>query len=619
MDEPARQSQFAAVARAAGEAMNRPLDPPLRPEPAGPATRLDRALPGWMRAFVRTRESGLLAAAVVIGLASGLLVSALNEAAQRMHELFFAIPRGAALSLTRSPDIWRTLGAPTLGGLVLLGLTVWARDRFRGQLADAVEANALRGGRLSVGGSLYIVAQTLISNGFGASVGLEAAYTQLGSAFSSLFGRALGARRADMRLLVGCGAAGAIAGAFDAPLAGAFYAFEAILGAYTLSSLAPVLISAILASMVTRAVLARPEALIHAPLPAPLIELGVHIIALAAIASAASVALMAAVAWLERVWNFTRTPSKWRPIFGGVMVGGLGLVAPEALGAGHGALGWNLATSPLIPQVALVLAIKGLSSAVSLSSGFRGGLFFSSLLIGALAGRLYGEGLDAIWPAAMIDPAAASVLGMAAVGAGVIGSPVAFTFFALETTNDFRVTVAAMLSCALTGLIVRETFGYSFATWRFHLRGESIRGPQDVGWMRDIKAARLMRKDFRAVAADRTIAAARVLFPVGSTREILLTGENEAYLGIVLVSDLHAASHDDAEPIANLAQWQNNFLTAQTTIRGAIDAFDESEADVLPVLADPQARKIIGVLSEAHALRVYGRELEKQNQAFLGR
>jgi CIC family chloride channel protein len=572
-----------------------------------------------MRAFVRTRESGLLVAAVIIGLASGLLVSGLNAAAQIMHQILFAIPAGASLSLTRSPDLWRTLAAPALGGLVLLGLTLWAKDRFRGQLADAVEANALRGGRLSIGGSLYIVAQTLVSNGFGASVGLEAAYTQLCSAFSSLFGRALGARRADMRLLVGCGAAGAIAGAFDAPLAGAFYAFEAILGAYTLSSLAPVLISAILASMVTRTVLARPEALIHAPLPAPLIELGVHIIALAAIAAAASIALMAGVALLERVWNLTPVPGKWRPIIGGFMVSGLGLIAPEALGAGHGALGQNLSTSPLISAVVLVLVVKGLSSAISLSSGFRGGLFFSSLLIGALAGRLYGDGLDAVWPAATIDPGAAAVLGMAAVGAGVIGSPVAMTFFALETTNDFRVTVAALLSSALTGLIVRETFGYSFATWRFHLRGESIRGPQDVGWMRDIKASRLMRKDFRAVAADRTIAAARVLFPIGSTREILLTDVNEAYAGVVLVNDLHATSKDDSEPIAALAQWRDNFLTAQTSIRGAIDAFDESEADTLPVLADAQSRKIVGVLSEAHALRVYGRELEKQNQAFLGR
>jgi CIC family chloride channel protein len=601
--------------------MNKALEMAARMEAAAvrPASRLDRALPAWMRAFVRTRESGLLAAAVVIGLASGFLVSALNAAAQKMHEVLFAIPRDAPLSLTRSPDAWRTIAVPILGGVVLTALAFWAKDRFRGRLADAVEANALGGGRLSASGSLYIVAQTLASNGFGASVGLEAAYTQLCSAFSSLFGRALGARRSDMRLLVGCGAAAAIAGAFDAPLAGAFYAFEAILGAYSVASLVPVSISAILASVITRWLLARPDIVIHAPLPVSIFDFGAHAVAIAALAAAASIALMAAVALLERGWNAMSAPQNWRPIVAGAVIGGLGLIAPEALGAGHGALAMNLATNPLLGQVALALLIKSLSSAISLSSGFRGGLFFCSLLIGALVGRLYGEGLDVLWPAAAIDPAAASILGMAAVGAGVIGSPVAMTFFALETTGDFRVMVAALLTSALAGLIVRETFGYSFATWRFHLRGEAIRGPQDVGWMRDLKASRLMRKDFRAVAADRTIAAARVLFPVGAAREVLLTDESEAYAGIVLVSDLHATQREDAEPIATLAQWRDDFLLAQTTIRGAIDAFDKSEADVLPVLADSQSRKIVGILSEAHALRVYGRELEKQNREFLGR
>ncbi len=112
----------------------------------------------------------------------------------------------------RCPDIWRTIGVPTLGGLVLFGLALWAKDRFRGQLADAVEANALRGGRLSVGGSLYLVA-ALISNGFGASVGLEAAYTQLCSAFSSLFGRTP-RRRAGRHAVAGqLQRLGAIAGA----------------------------------------------------------------------------------------------------------------------------------------------------------------------------------------------------------------------------------------------------------------------------------------------------------------------------------------------------------------------------------------------------------------------
>jgi CIC family chloride channel protein len=166
---------------------------------------------------------------------------------------------------------------------------------------------------------------------------------------------------------------------------------------------------------------------------------------------------------------------------------------------------------------------------------------------------------------------------------------------------------------------VRETFGYSFATWRFHLRGEAIRGPQDVGWVRDLKVARLMRKDFRVVAFDRTIAAARILFPVGVAKELFLTDANDAFAGTVLVSDLHAVELDDSATVDQLAQWRDYFLDSQATIRVALDLFEKSEADVLPVVDEAQSRRIVGKLSEAHALREYGRELEKRNREFFDR
>src|SRR5260370_6272460 len=142
-------------------------------------------------------------------------------------------------------------------------------------------------------------------------------------------------------------------------------------------------------------------------------------------------------------------------------------------------------------QLLVILRPKGAASAVTLGTGFRGGLFFASLLIGALVGRLYGQGLDALSPFVGVDPALLSILGMAAVGAGIIGAPLAMTFLALETTADLRIMIATLLASSISGLIVRETFGYSFATWRFHLRGEAIRGPHDVGWVRDLTVSRL--------------------------------------------------------------------------------------------------------------------------------
>ena len=135
------------------------------------------------------------------------------------------------------------------GGL-LLGLSILALPSRRARYVDLVEANALDGGKLSTIDSLIVTGQTVLSNSFGASVGLEAAYTQLAGLFASKLGDLFQLRRADMRKLVGCGAAGAIAAAFGAPLTGAFYAVELIVGTYTISTLAPVVAASIAAVLV---------------------------------------------------------------------------------------------------------------------------------------------------------------------------------------------------------------------------------------------------------------------------------------------------------------------------------------------------------------------------------
>ena len=533
---------------------------------------------------------------------------------QFMHEVLFRLPRAMRLSLSDGTPAWRIVAAVTVGGGVLALLSLWAANRFKGRLADAIEANALHGGRMSVGGSFYITLQTVISNGFGASVGLEAAYTQICAAFSSLLGRGLNARRNDMRLLVACGAAGAISAAFSAPLTGAFYAFELVLGAYTVGSLVPVAASAVVASLVS-AHLADHRLmsvnLFVGPVDSALVG---HIVVIALLASLLSVALMMGVARIERLLGTLRVPAWLRPVLGGLAVGGLGVATTRVLGAGHGAFALVLVADIPALTLATIAAMKGVASAISLGSGFRGGLFFASLLIGGMAGRAYAQSLGIYWPAVAPDLGSMTILGMAALGTGVLGAPVTMTCLALEITGDLGITVAALITCSFTALIVRESFGYSFATWRFHLRGESIRGPHDVGWVRDLRVGRLMRKDVRTVAADRTIAAARILVPSNAAKEIAVTDAADRYVGLVIVSDLHASTLAGETPLGTLAQLPDAFLLSTTPIRRALDLFEKEEADVLAVVDAPETRKVVGWLSEAHALRRYGQELEKRNR-----
>src|SRR5437868_10243744 len=207
--------------------------------------------PRRLRAFVRAHETSLVVLAALIGIVAGLVVLAMSVAVAALHALLFNISTRERLSSQLSIEPLRALLVPSLGGL-LLGLAFLLLLRWRpAREVDPIEANALHGGRMSFRGSVIVAMQTIWSSGVGASVGLEAGYTQLSSGFAATLGRGFHLRRADQRLMVGCGAAAAISGAFGAPLAGAFYAFELVLGGYTPASLTPVGVAAVAGYVVT--------------------------------------------------------------------------------------------------------------------------------------------------------------------------------------------------------------------------------------------------------------------------------------------------------------------------------------------------------------------------------
>lgn len=571
-----------------------------------------KLLPASVRSFVRGREIGLVIAAVIIGAASGVLVTLTAALVQFCHVMLFGLALDVRLSSVESLDHWRAMVMPVAGGCILAGLSVMARP-LAGRLADAIEANALYGGRISTRGSLFVTLQTVTSCGFGASVGLEAGYAQICAMVGSRLGLALAARRADMRLLVACGAAGAIAGAFNAPLAGAFYGFEVVLGTYTVSALAPVAASALVASLVTRewtesSFLIKPGSLeaIGAA------DLG-HIAAIGTICGLVGITLMRAVGMSEALFSKLRVPSLLRPIAGGAVVGGLSWLSPQVLGAGHGALTVDLIASMTPWMIFSILLLKGLASAVSLGAGFRGGLFYASLLLGALVGRLYVDLGFRIDPDLALDPDLAALTGMAALATGVIGAPVTMTALALETTGNFAITIAALIASAIASVLVRELFGYSFATWRFHLRGEALRGPHDVGWMRDLAVKRLMRADVRTTAATLSIEQARAQFPLGSLKNFAVSDRDDRYAGMVTLDDLYTTKVAATEPVTAVMRYRDHLLLPWMTVRQALDVFEAAESDALIVVDHPATRRIVGVLSESNALRSYGRELERQN------
>lgn len=203
--------------------------------------------------IARGSEIGLICCGALAGVLAGLAVSGMSWISKAVHALIFGIAHNDWLSASMIDNKLLLMLAPMIGGILMGFAYLLLRKRRTRPIVDPIEANALYGGRISLTDSVIVAIQNLISNGFGASVGLEAGYTQLSAGLASKLGTKFHLRREDLRTLVGCGAAGAIAAAFDAPLTGAFYAFELIIGTYSTVALAPVVVAAILATLVARA------------------------------------------------------------------------------------------------------------------------------------------------------------------------------------------------------------------------------------------------------------------------------------------------------------------------------------------------------------------------------
>jgi CIC family chloride channel protein len=574
-------------------------------------------VPHRLRAIVRARESSIIALAAAIGLTAGLVVAAMSEAVGLMHLVFFGLDPGERLSARAWINPLYAVLTPTLGGLVF-GLVSAYITRRRGTEVDPIEANALHGGRMSLRGSLIVSLQTVWSSGVGASVGLEAGYTQLASGIASMVGQAFRLRRADMRVLVGCGAAAAIAGAFGAPLAGAFYAFELVIGTYSIASLAPVGMASLVGYLTART---------FAPLTLGIeanavADVAVHDVVIAAgvglLAAMVGILLMRSVAACERVFTRLRVAPEWRPVIGGSIVGLLAIITPQVMSSGHGAMHLTGIFKLPTATIALIFVLKIIASIVSLGSGFRGGLFFASLLLGALGGQLFATGFLAIVPGVHIDPDAYAIIGLSALSVSVIGGPLTMTFIALETTGDLWLTTAVLIAAIISMQVTREFFGYTFATWRFHLRGETIRSAADVGWIRDLSVGQMMRADVRTTPAEGTISDFREAFPLGSTNQVVAVDEDGRYAGMVLIAEAHAADVAAADSLRGLLRHSDHMLLPQMSVQEAIAAFDRFEAEALPVVDSVERRQVVGLLSEAHALRRYSEASERQRRELLG-
>jgi CIC family chloride channel protein len=349
------------------------------------------------------------------------------------------------------------------------------------------------------------------------------------------------------------------------------------------------------------------------------IEQYLALIGLALIVSAVGIVVMRSSPTVERL--FTWIPVWIRPVVGGVCVGGMAIITPQVLAAGHGAMVLDLHREMAMGVIAIVIILKLIACLISLASGFRGGLFFASLFVGSLLGKLFAAVLAWTALGIAVDPVVSMLTGMATLGVAIVGGPLTMSFLVLEMTRSVDVTAVVLAACIVTNIFVRFMFGHSFSTWRLHLRGETIRSANDVGWLRNLTVERMMRSDVGKVPTTTTIAACRREFVLGSRPAIVVVNNSDDYCGMVLLPELFSGELDsiaDDIQVVELARFTDVALLPEMNVKTAMKIFDDAEAEVLAVLESEDSRKVIGFLTESFARRRYVEEIDQATRGVLG-
>lgn len=604
------------------------MNPP--PSKAVPLTPSDVVI-----GFLRENKPAQIFLCAMMGIVVGVMTGTLHGFVSLLHHVIFGLPAHEHLSAADHVAPWLLLGVPVAGGLLLGLSTPLMRKLLPGDIIDPIEANAIYGGRMTVTGSLRLLLATLISNGSGISVGMEAAYTQVGSCCLSWVGSKLQLRREDVRIFVAAGAAAAIAAAYNAPLAGAFYGYELVLGNYAIAALPQVTLAALFA-VLTLHVFSSSTPIFS--LDMGTLDIPVHdylaFLIVGAVSALVAIIVMKAVTGSEKAFARLPLPEWTRPALGGLAVGLLALtLSPEVLGSGQGGIDMHLHNIGAWPLgfLCVLLVGKMAASSLSIGSGFRGGLFSASLFLGCLLGQICAIVASHFIPVSDTAFATFILAGTGSVAAAVVGAPMTMTLLVLEMTGSFPAMTAVLAGILVSSTVTRYSFGYSFSTWRFHLKGIGISGARDVGWMRDLTVDKLMLPSPSTALANEPLSKLREKVPVASgIRNVFLVDDKGNYQGVVSVGDLHApagrdaqlstAQKDDAPPPAaeQLAKAKDYFLLPRQTLQDALKVFADARKEELPVLAGARKKQIIGYAREEQVLRRYTQELESAHIAQFG-
>ena len=452
----------------------------------------------------KTSQWRLLLLAPVIGVVVGLLSVGFIHAIDLAQQLWLGVSGEFLASGLEKQPFWRRVIGPVAGGLtvgLLLMLFFPGQPRPPG-IAQVIEASALRGGAMNFATGIKGAILNALSIGAGASVGREGPMVHLGATFGTAIAELFRLERTPRRILLASAVAAAIAASFNAPLAGVFFALEVVVGSFALHAFGPAVLAALTATLVSRAIMGDQQVfVIPDQVIAHVLEFPAFLI-LGALCGVVAFLFTRATIRLARFADNMPVPRFALPAMAGIAVAVTGLWMPEALGVGYEATSEALAGNYALDFLIGLLVVKFALSALSQAFGFGGGVFSTSLVIGAAFGTAFGIIAISVSPVESSASTVYTIVGMGSLAAAVMGSPISTILMMFEMTSSYEVTIAVMLG-AITSTAMFHLLGSgSFFNAQLKRLGLEIKGGQDVSILRDICITSVWDQEIEVVQAS---------------------------------------------------------------------------------------------------------------------
>ena len=566
-----------------------------------------------------TEHTFMIIVAIIIGVLAGFSAIGIRWLIKSISELSFSGGNGLLDSIMLTPWYWKIL-IPVIGGLIVGPLIYFFAPEAKGHgVPEVMQAILLKGGNIRPRVAAIKALASAITIGTGGSVGREGPIIQIGASLGSTVGQFFRVPTKRLKTLVGCGAAAGIAAAFNAPIAGALFAVEIILMDFAVAQFSPIVISSVMATVISHkfegkfAAFIVPDYQYVSPY-----EIGFYFLLGAACGFAAYLFIKGLYFAEDYFDNKLKMPEYLKPIMGGIGIGAIAIFFPHVMGGGYESINLALHGNLLLYFAFGLLFLQILATSLSLGSGGSGGIFASSLFMGAMLGLAFGAAVHTMFPDLSAEPGAYALVAMGGLVAGTTRAPITAIIIVFELTNDYQIILPLMITCIISMIVSSKLTRESIYTLKLVLRNLGIKEGTEINIMESMFTKDIYKTEFTPILHNDNFNTIVTKIIKGRGREFPVVdraGNLKGVISVEIVKD-YLFEKDSLSAVliaSDILTTEYESVTPDENCQSALDKMRLCNYEGIPVIDNEASQTVIGMIYLKDIQEAYNKEVERRD------